>query len=68
MTLAELDSIGVEADEGERSESMGAAVMARLKRLPRVGDKVEFGAATAEVMHISRRRVTRVRVQTTATA
>jgi CBS domain containing-hemolysin-like protein len=63
VTLAELDSIGVEADEGERGESIGAAVMARLKRLPRVGDRVVFGTATAEVMHISRRRVTRVRVQ-----
>jgi CBS domain containing-hemolysin-like protein len=68
VTLAELDSIGVEAEEGERGESIGAAVMARLKRLPRVGDKVDFGAATAEVTHISRRRVTRVRVQTPAPA
>jgi len=64
VTLAELDSIGVEADEGDRRESIGAAMMARLKRLPRVGDKVAFGGATAEVMHIARRRVTRVRVQT----
>jgi CBS domain containing-hemolysin-like protein len=63
VTLAELDSIGVEADEGARSESIGAAVMARLKRLPRVGDRVDFGPATVEVMHIARRRVTRVRVQ-----
>ena len=37
--------------------------MARLKRLPRVGDKVDLGGMTAEVMHIARRRVTRVRVQ-----
>jgi CBS domain containing-hemolysin-like protein len=66
VTLAELDSIGVEVEEGERGESIGAAVVARLKRLPRVGDKVEFGAATAEVMHIARRRVTRVRVQSVA--
>jgi CBS domain containing-hemolysin-like protein len=67
VTLAELDSIGVEVDEGERSESIGAAVMVRLKRLPRVGDKVDFGPATAEVMHIARRRVTRLRVQPRAT-
>ena len=27
----------------ERGESVGAVVMARLKRLPRVGDKVDLG-------------------------
>jgi CBS domain containing-hemolysin-like protein len=64
VTLAELGSIGFEVDEAERNESVGAAVMSRLKRLPRVGDKVDFGGATAEVMHIARRRVTRVRVHT----
>jgi CBS domain containing-hemolysin-like protein len=62
VTLAELGSIGVEVEEADRNESVGAAVMARLKRLPRVGDKVDFGGAIAEVMHIARRRVTRVRV------
>jgi len=64
VTLAELGSIGFDVEEAERNESVGAAVMARLKRLPRVGDKVDFGGATAEVMHIARRRVTRVRVHT----
>jgi putative hemolysin len=68
VTLAELGSIGFEVDEAERNESVGAAVMARLKRLPRVGDKVDFGGATAEVMHIARRRVTRVRVHAHAAA
>ncbi len=62
VTLAELASIGVESEDSERSESVGAVVMARLKRLPRVGDKVTFGAMNVEVMHIARRRVTRVRV------
>jgi CBS domain containing-hemolysin-like protein len=63
VTLGELGPIGVEVDDGERSESVGAVVMARLKRLPRVGDKVDLGGMTAEVLHIARRRVTRVRVQ-----
>ena len=63
VTLAELGPLGVEADASERSESLGALVMARLKRLPRVGDKVDLGEVTAEVVHVARRRVTRVRVQ-----
>ena len=63
VTLAELGHLGVEVDEVERGESIGAVLMAHLKRLPRVGDKVDFGGATIEVMHIARRRITRVRVR-----
>jgi CBS domain containing-hemolysin-like protein len=63
VTLAELGHLGVEVDEVERGESIGAVLMAHLKRLPRVGDKVDFGGATVEVMHIARRRITRVRVR-----
>ena len=63
VTLGELGPIGVDAEDVQRGESVGAVVMARLKRLPRVGDKVDLGGMTAEVMHIARRRVTRVRVQ-----
>jgi CBS domain containing-hemolysin-like protein len=63
VTLAELGPIGVDADPSERSESLGAVVMARLKRLARVGDRVDLGDMTAEVVHVARRRVTRVRVQ-----
>ena len=63
VTLAELGHLGVEVEENERSESIGAVLMAHLKRLPRVGDKVNFGGATIEVMHIARRRITRVRVR-----
>jgi len=63
VTLGELSPIGAEIEDAERSESVGAAVVARLKRLPRVGDKVDLGGLVAEVLHIARRRVTRVRVQ-----
>jgi CBS domain containing-hemolysin-like protein len=63
VTLAELSSVGIDGDPAERTESLGALVMARLKRLPRVGDKVDLGEVTAEVVHVARRRVTRVRVQ-----
>jgi CBS domain containing-hemolysin-like protein len=66
VTLAELGPIGVDSEDGERSESVGAVVMARLKRLPRVGDKVDFGPMRVEVTHIARRRITRVRVRATA--
>jgi CBS domain containing-hemolysin-like protein len=63
VTLAEMAALGVDGDPAERTESLGALVMARLKRLPRVGDKVDLGEVTAEVVHVARRRVTRVRVQ-----
>jgi CBS domain containing-hemolysin-like protein len=63
VTLAQLAAVGVDGDPAERTESLGALVMARLKRLPRVGDKVDLGEVTAEVVHVARRRVTRVRVQ-----
>src|SRR5258708_22167364 len=43
VTLAELGSIGFDVDEAERNESVGAAVMSRLKMLPRVRDKDHFG-------------------------
>jgi len=62
VTLNELAPLGVDGDASERTESLGALVMARLKRLPRVGDKVDLGEVTAEVVHVARRRVTRVRV------
>jgi CBS domain containing-hemolysin-like protein len=62
VTLGELGNVGIDVDEGERNESVGAAVVARLRRLPRIGDKVEVGGMIAEVLHIARRRVTRVRV------
>jgi CBS domain containing-hemolysin-like protein len=62
VTIAEMAPLGVELDDVDASESVGAVVMARLKRLPRVGDKVDLGGFITEVMHIARRRVTRVRV------
>jgi len=63
VALAELSALGAFGDPAERTESLGALVMARLKRLPRVGDRVDLGDVTAEVVHVARRRVTRVRVQ-----
>jgi len=62
VTMAELSPIGVDVEPDERGESLGAVVTARLKRLPRVGDRVDLGEMIAEVVHVARRRVTRVRV------
>jgi len=61
--LEELKSTGILIDEGDAAEPIGAVVLARLGRLPRVGDRVNLSGATAEVTGVSRRRVTRVRVR-----
>jgi len=63
VTIDELAPLGVEAEDSERNEMVGAVVMARLQRLPRMGDKVELGGMTAEVITVSRRRITRVRIR-----
>jgi CBS domain containing-hemolysin-like protein len=62
VTMAELVPFGALVDPSERTESLGAIVTARLKRFPRVGDKVDLGEVIAEVVHVARRRVTRVRI------
>lgn len=63
-TLEELRSIGVQAEEGEWAETVGTVVLARLGRIPRIGDKVQLGPeASAEVTSVSRRRIMRVRVR-----
>jgi CBS domain containing-hemolysin-like protein len=67
VTMDELVPVGVEAEDNERNEMVGAVVMAKLKRLPRMGDKVDLGGMTAEVITVSRRRITRVRIRPKAT-
>ena len=63
-TLEELRSIGVVVEENEWAETVGTVVLARLGRIPRIGDKVELGPeASAEVTSVSRRRIMRVRVR-----
>jgi CBS domain containing-hemolysin-like protein len=65
-SMEELRAIGVVVRDGELGESVGALVVELLGRLPRAGDKVDLSPdATAEVIGISRRRVTRVRVKVT---
>ncbi len=61
--MDELRSVGVRVPEAESGENVGALVVELLGRLPRAGDKVDFGnGATAVVTGVSRRRVTRVRI------
>jgi CBS domain containing-hemolysin-like protein len=62
--MEELRAIGVPVVDAELGEPVGARVVEVLGRLPRAGDKVELApGATATVTGVSRRRVTRVRVQ-----
>jgi CBS domain containing-hemolysin-like protein len=68
VTLDELVELGIEVDEDERHETVGAAVLSRLRRMPKVGDSVELGGGVAEVVHLARRRVTRIRVHAPANA
>jgi CBS domain containing-hemolysin-like protein len=63
-SMDELRAIGVEAPTTDSGETVGALVVELLGRLPRAGDHVEIGStATAEIVGISRRRVTRLRVR-----
>jgi CBS domain containing-hemolysin-like protein len=63
-TLEELRTVGVTVEENEWAETVGTVVVARLGRIPRIGDKVELGRdATVEVTSVSRRRIMRVRVR-----
>ncbi len=61
--MDELRALGVQVPETDLGETVGAHVVELLGRLPRAGDKVDFGhGATAIVTGVSRRRVTRVRL------
>ena len=61
--MDELRVLGVQVADAELGETVGALVVELLGRLPRAGDKVDFGhGAAAVVTGVSRRRVTRVRI------
>jgi CBS domain containing-hemolysin-like protein len=64
--MDELRAIGVDVSAADLAELVGAFVVELLGRLPRVGDSVLLSPGwNAEVTGVSRRRVTRVRVQPT---
>jgi CBS domain containing-hemolysin-like protein len=61
--MEELRTLGVQVADPDLGETVGAHVVELLGRLPRSGDKVDFGhGATAAVTGVSRRRVTRLRL------
>ncbi|MGD0676946.1 MAG: hemolysin family protein [Polyangiaceae bacterium] len=63
-SMEDLKSAGIPVPKADLGETVGALVVELLGRLPRAGDKVELApGASAQVTGISRRRVTRVRVQ-----
>ncbi len=62
-TMEDLRHLGVQVPHEDLGETLGANVVERLGRLPRVGDKVDFGhGASGVVTSVSRRRVTRFRL------
>jgi len=63
-TVDEVRHLGVPVAEEEADETLGALVLERLGRIPRIGDHVQLGAyCTAEIASVSRRRVLRVRLR-----
>lgn len=54
--------------DGESDETVGALLLERLARIPRMGDVVELGeGVVAEVVSVRRRRAQRVRLRAVAT-
>jgi CBS domain containing-hemolysin-like protein len=63
-TVEELRNIGIDVEEHEWAEPVGAVVLARLGHIPRIADRVELGQhATAEITSVSRRRIMRIRLR-----
>jgi CBS domain containing-hemolysin-like protein len=60
--MEELRGLGVNIDDGESGESVGAVLVDRLGHVPRPKDRVAIGRATLEVVSVQKRRVLRVRV------
>jgi len=63
MAMEELAQLGVSVDDLGRAESVGAEVLGRLGRVPRVGDEIALTDGTRlQVSAMAKRRVQRVRV------
>lgn len=63
VTLDELGRVGLLFDASEASKPIGTAVLAVTARLPRVGDRIELENAHVTIIGVSRRRITRLRVE-----
>ncbi|RYG86806.1 HlyC/CorC family transporter [bacterium] len=63
-TMEELKPLGVLIEEDDAAELLGAVVLEKLGRLPKVGDTVDVApGTTAMIFAMHRRRVARVRVR-----
>ncbi len=64
VALEEVRALGAPVLDADLGESLGTFVVARIGRLPRLGDRIDLAPSwRAEVTQVSRRRVTRVQVQ-----
>jgi CBS domain containing-hemolysin-like protein len=61
MTITEFETVAeVHEDFDEEVETLGGLVLARLGRLARVGDAIDFGGRRIEVARVRGRRILRV--------
>ena len=60
-------AVGVAVEDENAGEAVGSVLLEKLGRLPRKGDQVRIAAnASATVVALSRRRITRVRIKVDA--
>lgn len=65
--MDDLRGIGVAVEDENAGEAVGSVLLEKLGRLPRKGDQVRIAAnASATVVALSRRRITRVRIKVDA--
>jgi len=60
--IEELRSLGVDPDDVQGGDTVGAYVVRKLGRIPRRGDHVRLGPFDAEIRHMRRRRILRIRL------
>ncbi len=64
VTVDELGRAGLTIETADAAEPLGAVVLAATARLPRIGDRAKIGSnAHATITGVSRRRITRIRVE-----
>ncbi|MEO8071425.1 MAG: transporter associated domain-containing protein, partial [Acidobacteriota bacterium] len=56
------ETLGLEIDEGD-FETVGGYVLARVGRVPAVGERFEFDGFSVEILEAERRRIHKVRIR-----